>query len=107
MSGAQPVRIALCCEAYSLAALHAATYRLIGEATCTIERQDTTWVCEITPALKRSKPETLEQDVKQRFMALVTDESLREKVAQKTDGVRNVILALAFGSMASQSGESS
>ena len=33
---------------------------------------------------------------------LVTDENLRARVAERTDGVRNVILALAFGSLAAQ-----
>ncbi len=31
---------------------------------------------------------------------LVADENLRARVAEKTEGVRNVILALAFGSLA-------
>jgi hypothetical protein len=31
---------------------------------------------------------------------LLADENLRTRVAEKTEGVRNVILALAFGSLA-------
>ena len=38
--------------------------------------------------------------LRERFLDLVTDENLRLRVAEKTDGVRNVILALAFGSLA-------
>jgi len=43
----------------------------------------------------------LSSDVlKERFLNLVTDENLRARVAEKTEGVRNVILALAFGALA-------
>jgi hypothetical protein len=38
--------------------------------------------------------------LKERFLNLVADENLRTRVAEKTEGVRNVILALAFGSLA-------
>jgi hypothetical protein len=38
--------------------------------------------------------------LKIQFLDLVTDENLRERIAQRTDGVRNVILSLAFGSLA-------
>ena len=34
------------------------------------------------------------------FLDLVTDENLRERIAAQTEGVRNVILSLAFGSLA-------
>jgi hypothetical protein len=38
--------------------------------------------------------------LKERFLNLVADENLRARVAEKTEGVRNVILALAFASLA-------
>jgi hypothetical protein len=38
--------------------------------------------------------------LKVQLLNLVADENLRARVAEKTDGVRNVILALAFGSLA-------
>ena len=41
--------------------------------------------------------------LKIQFLDLVTDENLRERIAQRTDGVRNVILSLAFGSLANSS----
>jgi len=34
------------------------------------------------------------------YLNLVADENLRTRVAEKTEGVRSVILALAFGSLA-------
>jgi hypothetical protein len=36
------------------------------------------------------------------FLDLVTDENLREKIAAETNGVRDVILALAFGALAAK-----
>lgn len=39
-------------------------------------------------------------DLRERFLNLVADQNLRIRVAKKTDGVRNVILALAFGALA-------
>jgi hypothetical protein len=44
--------------------------------------------------------------IRTRFLDLVTDENLREKVAAETAGVRDVIIALAFGALARE-GDSS
>jgi His-Xaa-Ser system protein HxsD len=84
----------------SLGALQAAAYRLIGSATCQIDRTADRWVCKLMPInASRKDPEAL----KIQFLDLVTDENLRERIAQRTDGVRNVILSLAFGSLADSS----
>jgi hypothetical protein len=40
--------------------------------------------------------------VRSRFLNLVTDENLREKVSKETDRLRDVIVALAFGSLAEE-----
>jgi His-Xaa-Ser system protein HxsD len=85
----------------SLAALDAAAYRLIGTATCQIDRVADRYVCRLVlsaDAQKRDAPSPAE--LKERFLNLVVDENLRARVAEKTEGVRNVILALAFGSLA-------
>jgi His-Xaa-Ser system protein HxsD len=85
----------------SLAALDAAAYRLIGTATCRIDRVGDRYVCRLTPTANPQKGGALgADDLKERFLNLVTDENLRTRVAEKTEGVRNVILALAFGSLA-------
>jgi His-Xaa-Ser system protein HxsD len=85
----------------SIEALDAAAYRLIGTATCQIERLADRFVCRIRPSVSAPKRESLSLDeLKERFLNLVVDENLRIRVAAKTDGVRNVILALAFGSLA-------
>jgi hypothetical protein len=41
-----------------------------------------------------------EAELTEHFLDLVTDENLREKIAAETAGVRDVILALAFGALA-------
>jgi His-Xaa-Ser system protein HxsD len=84
-----------------LGALEAAAYRLIGTATCQIDRNADRYVCRLVPSTNPQKGPTLgSTDLKERFLNLVTDENLRTRVAEKTEGVRNVILALAFGSLA-------
>jgi His-Xaa-Ser system protein HxsD len=85
----------------SLGALDAAAYRLIGTATCRIDRVGDRYVCRLAPSANPQKGAVLSAgDLKERFLNLVTDENLRARVAEKTEGVRNVILALAFGSLA-------
>ncbi len=85
----------------SLAALDAAVYRLIGTATCRIERVGQRYVCTLAPAANPQKGPALgAEDLQERFLNLIADENLRIRVAEKTSGVRNVILALAFGSLA-------
>ncbi len=85
----------------SLSALDAAAYRLIGTATCQIERVGDRYVCHLVSSANLQKRVPLGSDeLKERFLNLVTDENLRSRVAEKTEGVRNVILALAFGGLA-------
>jgi len=85
----------------SLDALDAAAYRLIGIATCRIDRVGDRYVCRLAPTVNPQKGAAPSaDDLKERFLNLVTDENLRNRVAEKTEGVRNVILALAFGSLA-------
>jgi His-Xaa-Ser system protein HxsD len=84
-----------------LGALDAAAYRLIGTATCRIDRVGDRYVCRLAISASPPKSGALSPgDLRERFLNLVTDENLRSRVAGKTEGVRNVILALAFGSLA-------
>src|SRR6185437_14654146 len=96
---APPIEVAVDFDSsvQSLAALDAAAYRLIGTATCRIDRVGDRYVCRIAPSANLQKGTVLgSDDLKERFLNLVADENLRARVAVKTDGVRNVILALAF-----------
>jgi His-Xaa-Ser system protein HxsD len=100
---ASPVEVAVDFDSsiQSLGALDAAAYRLIGTATCRIDRVGDRYVCRLVPTSNPQKGAALSSDdLKERFLNLVTDENLRIRVAEKTEGVRNVILALAFGSLA-------
>lgn len=84
-----------------LDALEAAAYRLIGIATCQFDLVEDRFVCRLSLLSNSSKRESISlDDLRVRFLNFVTDENLRRRVAQKTEGVRNVILALAFGSLA-------
>jgi His-Xaa-Ser system protein HxsD len=85
-----------------LGALQAAAYRLIGTATCEIDQVADRFVCRLAPVNnpnKRTSPDW--EALRIHFLDLVTDENLRERIAVRTDGVRNVIISLAFGSLAS------
>jgi His-Xaa-Ser system protein HxsD len=85
----------------SLGALHAAAYRLIGTATCEIDKVAEGFVCRLTPVSNPNKKAPSDPEaLRTHFLDLVTDENLRERIAARTDGVRNVILSLAFGSLA-------
>ena len=103
LPAASPVEIAVDFDSsiQSLGALEAAAYRLIGTATCQIDRVADRYVCRLAPSSNPQRGAVLSSDdLKERFLNLVADENLRTRVAEKTEGVRNVILALAFGSLA-------
>jgi His-Xaa-Ser system protein HxsD len=83
----------------SIRTLREAAYRLIGEASCLIDTVDDRHVCRLTPK-RRLATEADKSEIRTRFLDLVTDENLREKVAAETAGIRDVIIALAFGALA-------
>jgi len=100
---ASPVGIAVDFDSgiQSLHALDAAAYRLIGTATCQVDHVGDRYVCHLTPSTSPQKRDTLSpEELRERFLNFVADENLRARIAEKTEGVRNVILALAFGSLA-------
>ncbi|MCP3414212.1 hypothetical protein NLM16_08880 [Bradyrhizobium brasilense] len=84
----------------SLGALDAAAYRLIGTATCQVNRAGDHYVCHLVSSDSKNGAVLSSDELKERFLYLVADENLRARVAEKTAGVRNVILALAFGALA-------
>lgn len=87
------------CATQTMGALREAAYRLIPIASCLIEAEPGGYLCRLQAkdTAERSDGRTL----RQHFIDLVTDENLREKVSTETSGVRDVILALAFGALAS------
>jgi His-Xaa-Ser system protein HxsD len=85
----------------SLEALQAAAYRLIGSATCVIDQVGDCFVCRLGILRNPRNRELSDSEaLRAHFIDLVTDENLRETISLKTEGVRNVILSLAFGSLA-------
>ena len=82
----------------SLSALNAAAYRLVGNAACQIDKSGARYVYRLTP-IGQIDCESL----RLRYLELVTDENVREGLRAKTEPVRNLILSLAFGSLAAQS----
>lgn len=92
----------------SPAALNAAAYRLIGTAACLVEQSGGRYVCRLTlHEGTRNSPRSDLDGLRTHFIDLVTDENLRERLAVKTEPVRNLILSLAFGSLAAQPEEKS
>ena len=86
-------------SAQTLSALQDAAYRLIGIASCQIEKSDARWVCRLS--VRDEKHATADaEELRKHFLDLVTDQNLREKIAAKTEATRNLILSLAFGSLA-------
>jgi His-Xaa-Ser system protein HxsD len=85
---------------HTLDVLNAAAYRLIEVASCQIDRSGTTFLCHLTP---KEGIKTDGEALRVRFLDYVTDESVRERLATKVEPVRNLILSLAFGALASQS----
>ncbi|WP_067823478.1 His-Xaa-Ser system protein HxsD [Nocardia inohanensis] len=80
----------------SLDALREAAYRLIGQAACQIDEADGRYVCRLSPTQSQLR----DDELRTHFLNLVTDENLREKVGRETGRFRDVIVALAFGSLA-------
>jgi His-Xaa-Ser system protein HxsD len=88
-------------ETQSLAALNAAIYRLIGTGTATVEKASGRWVCLLKASPTRAGRKPIDAEaMRVRFLDLVADENLREQIAVKTEPMRDVIVALAFGSLA-------
>jgi His-Xaa-Ser system protein HxsD len=84
----------------SLSALNAAAYRLAGTATCQVDKRGSRYVCRLSSV---AEPDS--ESLRLRFLELVTDQNVRENLATKTEPVRNLILSLAFGSLAASSSQ--
>lgn len=84
-------------EAQQEAPLRAAAYRMAGSASCEVDLMDGRWTCNLTTIGSETvTPELL----KQRFLTVLNDENLREQIEQRTAPMRDIIVALAFGSLA-------
>lgn len=89
--------VAFDCGTQDLGILREAAYRMIGTASCQIDRVNDRYECRLFwPDDARMDAE----DMRMRFFDCVTDENLRARLAQQTEPTRNLILALAFGAIA-------
>jgi hypothetical protein len=88
------------CGVQELAALEAAAYRLLGQATCRINKVGERFVCCLVPDSAKHEPDL--DALKLKFLQIVTDENVRHRLAVQMQGTRNIILALAFGSLANE-----
>lgn len=84
----------------SLDALNAAAYRFARTAACHIDKNDGRYICRLAADGASNADE-----IRAEFFRCVTDENVREAMRARTEPVRNLILSLAFGSLASQSEE--
>src|SRR6516164_8675311 len=84
----------------SIGPLREAAYRIVREASCKIDATSDEYLCRPTP--KQGPGPTHAEGLREYFLDLVTDENLREKVSAETSGLRDVILALALGALATQ-----
>jgi His-Xaa-Ser system protein HxsD len=79
--------------AYSADAIQRAAYRFSDRLSLDLQRVNGNYVCTL-----RLKDDLADQanDVLADFRNEVLDQTLRERIRSETEGVRNVILALAF-----------
>jgi hypothetical protein len=77
---------------HSVSAQNAVAYRIIGMASCQIEKIGPKYVCHLTALAGADL----------HFIDLATDESLRERLSERTEPVRNLILSLAFGALTAE-----
>lgn len=87
----------------SLGALQAAAYRFIAIGTCQINAEGDRLICHLVAA---QSPKAIRlatpRDLQERFLNLVTDENLREKIARETNHIRDLVMSLAFGALAQE-----
>jgi His-Xaa-Ser system protein HxsD len=86
----------------SIGPLREAAYRLIGLASCILDSSGDRYICRLQLNETEAARVIGERGLRERFINLVTDENLREKVSVQTTAIRNVVLALAFGALAKQ-----
>jgi His-Xaa-Ser system protein HxsD len=84
-------------EAQEETPLRQAAYRMAGIATCQIDLIEGRWSCQLSSS-ERKAPTAA--SLRERFLAVLNDENLREQIERRTGPARDVIVALAFGTLA-------
>ena len=75
-----------------LEAIERALYALADRATGSIREQTREWVVTLVPRSAKADLASLDHALRQE----INDQTLRVKIADRTDPVRNLIFALAF-----------
>lgn len=84
------VEILLDVTAYSADAIQRAAYRFVDRFSFELEREGENFHCALC------FPDDLDPETVAAFRTEVLDEVLRERIRAETEGVRNLILSLAF-----------
>ena len=84
------VEILLDATAYSADAIQRAAYRFVDRFSFELEREGENFHCTLC------FPDDLDPETVADFRTEVLDEVLRERIRAETEGVRNLILSLAF-----------
>jgi His-Xaa-Ser system protein HxsD len=77
-------------ESHTADAIQRAGYRFADRFSLELAREDGSFSCVLRSA------EPLEEELIEQFRVAVVDYVLRERIRDETEGVRNVVLALAF-----------
>lgn len=75
-----------------LEALERALYALADRATGSIEDGDAVWIVRLESRSAKTELSSLRHALRQE----VNDQTLRVKIAERTDPIRNLVFALAF-----------
>lgn len=88
----EPLELSWSKEATPLEAIERALYALADQLSGTVAGEGDLWAVRIHPRSATAHPDVLAHQLRQS----VTDQTLRVRIAERTDPLRNLIFALAF-----------
>lgn len=92
-----PLEVTFTAEAHSSDAIQRAAYKFTDRFALELQRTGDKHVCLLHP----TRDSGLDTETVNAFRIEVLDQALRERIREETNGVRNVILALAFSKVGS------
>ena len=98
MSSSNYVSLIFSVEGQRELPLRSAAYRSVAFASIQIDVRDGNWICDIS---SQGKEVVTSEELRRRFLALLNDENLRESIESRVMPLRDVVVALAFGSLQS------
>ena len=94
------LEVSYACAAQGDGPLREAAYRLAKLATCHIDLADGRWICKLELSTEAISKKMTVDVVRRHFIDAVNDENIRIRLGRDAEGLRNVIVALAFGALA-------